>query len=275
LPIVDETMMEEPSESSAEADVDSIIANAPTAMLESPDAVEETQVTALLTAPLVEPDAEAQRVPAVIEPVELEAAPIVDEHLVKELSLIVAPAERLDAEPVLPVVVAEGSPPPVAVIEAQTAQAEAAPVVAEVAPSEAVAAMADASIATAEPVVAETPSEPPPAPASVLVRREGSDFLSDAAAPASIESQEAPTGAAEHQARLELARALREMDIHEGTGQYKSLIDEGLLLPDVIADLQGWLKAQPTERVVRVLLADALTKAGRLPEAVEQYRLLV
>jgi hypothetical protein len=74
---------------------------------------------------------------------------------------------------------------------------------------------------------------------------------------------------------LELARALREIDIHEGAGQYKSLVDEGLLLGEVITDLQDWVQAQPNERVVRVLLAEALTKAGRLPEAVEQYRLLV
>jgi hypothetical protein len=117
--------------------------------------------------------------------------------------------------------------------------------------------------------------EKPAAPAAELVLREGSEFLSDASAPASIESQEAPTGAAGHQARLELARALREVDIHEGAGQYKSLVDDSVLLDEVIADLHGWLQSQPNERVVRVLLADALTKAGRFAEAVEQYRLLV
>src|SRR5439155_903659 len=151
VPIVDETIMEEAAAAADEADADSVIANAPTAVLESPDVAAGALNVTTPTAPLIETAAEAQ-------------------------------------------------------------------------------------------------TAPPPAEL--------------AAAPASVESQAVPTGAAEHQARLELARALREVDLHESAGQYKSLADDGVLLAEVITDLHGWLQSQPNERVVRVLLAEALTKAG-------------
>ncbi|MBI5876841.1 MAG: tetratricopeptide repeat protein [Chloroflexi bacterium] len=133
-----------------------------------------------------------------------------------------------------------------------------------------------------EPALAETPAAPAPItvaeaePVQPPAPREATVYLADSSAPPSVETQAAPTGAAEHQARLDLARSLRDLDLGECLAQYRFLIDaQSALLPDVIGDLQAIIAADPQARAARVQLADALTRAGRLAEAIAQYRLMV
>ncbi len=114
-----------------------------------------------------------------------------------------------------------------------------------------------------EPTPARTPREP-------------SIYLDDSAAPPSIEAQAVPTGEAEHQARLQLARTLQDIDLSESIAQYKALVEaKTALLGFVIDDLQKLVMSHPHERELRILLADALTRAGRLREAIEQYKQMV
>jgi len=94
--------------------------------------------------------------------------------------------------------------------------------------------------------------------------------------PSAVETQAAPTGADEHLARLTRARSLKDTNLRACADQYRSLIEANTpLLAQVIDDLKQIVQAQPTARGVRVLLADALTRAGRLAEAIEQYRQMV
>ena len=50
--------------------------------------------------------------------------------------------------------------------------------------------------------------------------REVTAFLDDSSAPPSVESQEAPTGAAEYQARLDLARVMKDIDLESALELY-------------------------------------------------------
>jgi tetratricopeptide (TPR) repeat protein len=186
-----------------------------------------------------------------VEPAVAEAvAPVVHEPPAPAVAPVIA-------EAVAPVV---HEPPAVAPVVAALTQAAHEALVAAVAPEGIVTPPA------AQPII-------PPQPTGVP--REAVAFLDDASAPLSVEAQAAPSVAAEPQARLELARALREVDLQASASQYKSLIDGNTLLPQVISDLQSLLHAQPAERSVRVLLAEALAQAGRHQEAVEHYRKLV
>ena len=177
-----------------------------------------------------------------------------------------------------PVAAAFVEPPqPEWLIEAQTEVsatplAPSEPVVSEEAMEQAVSAPEPVAEAPAMPVVDEAMAmESPPRAA-----REGSAFLDDSSAPASIETHILPTGDDEQRARLDLARTFREIDLSESINQYKALIEANSpLLAHVIDDLRAVARAQPAERRARILLADALARAGRLQEAVEQYRLLV
>jgi tetratricopeptide (TPR) repeat protein len=126
-----------------------------------------------------------------------------------------------------------------------------------------------------EALVAAGAPEGKVAPQPVSAPREAVAFLNDALAPLSLEAQAAPSAAAEPQARLELARALLAIDLQESAAQYQSLVDRNALLPQVISDLQSALQVQPAARSLRVLLAEALARAGRHQEAVEHYRKLV
>ena len=112
-------------------------------------------------------------------------------------------------------------------------------------------------------------------PKPVSIPHEATALIDDASAPLAVEALPEPSGEAEPQARLERARALRETSLQESAAQYQSLIDGGILLPQIISDLQSLLQAQPGARTMRMLLAEALAQAGRHQEAVEQYRKLV
>jgi len=112
-----------------------------------------------------------------------------------------------------------------------------------------------------------------PKPASTP--REATAILDEASAPPAVEAQPEPLSDAEPKARLARARALREISLQESAAQYQSLIDGGILLPQIISDLQSLLQAQPGARNMRMLLAEALAQAGKHQEAVEQYRKLV
>jgi tetratricopeptide (TPR) repeat protein len=126
-----------------------------------------------------------------------------------------------------------------------------------------------ASAASAEPS-ADITAAGQPAP----VAPKPSAQPAESGAPQPIAAQPAPASAAFHDARLYLARSLRDTDPAGSAEQYKALIRTPLL-PQVIEDLSQLLQEQPGERGMRVLLADALTHAGRLQEAIEQYRQLV
>jgi len=98
------------------------------------------------------------------------------------------------------------------------------------------------------------------------------------AEPAAPPAAEAPpVSAAEAAARKHLARAraLLEISQQESAIEYQALIDGSMRLPEVIADLQAFVQAQPAARHMRMLLAEAFAQAGRHQEAVEQYRKLV
>ncbi len=147
----------------------------------------------------------------------------------------------------------------------------AAPSVTEViSDTEAIAAQ------TASTSIAETPlvGAPVVAPAELAPRvvREATAYFDDSSAPVSVEKQVAPTGEAAHQARLDLARMLREVDETEATNQYRSLIEGSVLLPQVIDDLTPLASTQPKVPPLRALLVEALIRAGRALEAIPYLR---
>ncbi|MCA1554145.1 MAG: tetratricopeptide repeat protein [Chloroflexi bacterium] len=125
-------------------------------------------------------------------------------------------------------------------------------------------------LAPAEPVVTEEAMEQPapsretqtevPAPSEPIVTEE---------------TMEPPREPKADRALLDHARLLRAVDWQQSAAQYKILVGSRVLLPQVIDDLTQWVQAQPTERALRMLLADALTNAERFDDAIEQYRALV
>ena len=126
----------------------------------------------------------------------------------------------------------------------------------------------DAGAPSAAAAIEATSTEPAatqPATAQGAPAREPlTEIVQSAAAPAA----DSPA------ARLDLARSLRAVNVHESAAQYRALLATPLL-PQVIDDLSQLIAEQPDERGLRVLLADAFTRAGRLQDAIEQYRLLV
>jgi tetratricopeptide (TPR) repeat protein len=241
-------------------------------------------------------------------------APVVDEEMLSEMSppaetarpksimtesvgpvttdLSVHAAPKTPAEPVVAETIAPLAHEAPATTNESIAATSVEPVIARTAAPvahEAPAAEHDGIAATpVEPVVAAVATqiayearvaagapEGKVAPQLVSAPREAVAFLDDALAPLSLEAQAAPSAAAEPQARLELARALLAIDLQESAAQYQSLVDRNTLLPQVISDLQSALQVQPAARSLRVLLAEALARAGRHQEAVEHYRKLV
>ncbi len=201
------------------------------------------------------------------------AGPIVEED-----ALLAGTQSQAQAAPLLPVVDEEIMDEPVepapAVSPAVAAPAQAASTAVAVT-ADVVSATPAVGEATVPPAASETSAGAvPAAPASAA--HEATAYLEDASAPPSIEAQAAPTGEAEHQARLDLARTLDSVDLSESLAQYRFLIDaQSALLPQVIDDLQAIVARDPQARAARVCLADALTNAGRLAEAIGQYRLIV
>jgi hypothetical protein len=116
-------------------------------------------------------------------------------------------------------------------------------------------------------LIAEPPPTMPP-PEPVRVPREATAYFDDSSAPASVEKHAAPTGDAAYQARLDLARTLREVDANEAAEQYRSLVEGGVMLPQVIGDLLPIAQSQPKVPPLRALLVEALIRAGRALEAI-------
>ncbi|MCA1553032.1 MAG: tetratricopeptide repeat protein, partial [Chloroflexi bacterium] len=140
-----------------------------------------------------------------------------------------------------------------------------------------------APLAAPEPVVTEEAMEQPAtpdetqtevsAPTKPVVTEETMEPPRERTA--SPQTQSLAASAAEYQAQLDLARLLRGVDLRRSAEQYKILLRSQVMLPQVIDDLTQVVHAQPAERGMRRLLADALASAGRLHEAIEQYRQLV
>ncbi len=222
---------------------------------------------------------QAQRVLA-----DLRAEPAVSEVAKADEPPLAEQAIRTQAEPTTEVAQSEAQPldaettaaisaAPTAISALTTAGTEARPTEAEQSATPQPMATAAAARIAPQPEVATPPSAPMTAEPT-RAPREATAYFDDSAAPPSIETQTLPTGNAEFAARLDLARTLRDVDLHESAEQYKALMATPLL-PQVIDDLSQMIQEQPSERGMRVLLADALTRAGRLPEAIEQYRALV
>ena len=81
--------------------------------------------------------------------------------------------------------------------------------------------------------------------------REAVDFLADSAAPASVETHATPTGAAGYQARLDLARAVKFIDVDEALEMYGQLVGaDERVRQEALSDLQALLPAHPRAQAV-------------------------
>jgi hypothetical protein len=196
-------------------------------------------------------------------------------------TLQVSAATPVEAEATPPVETIETAEIPVWLAQAQAMQL----IPAAIAPSEAEAKTEEAIEAAELPdwLKAIQPTPEAPAPVEVAVRaeaetlpihapREASVYLDDSSAPASVEKQPVPAGAAIHQARLDLARMLRDVDVNEAVDQYRPLVEGGMMLPQVISDLLPIVPAQPKVPPLRALLVEALIRAGRALEAIPYLR---
>ncbi|MBI1802045.1 MAG: tetratricopeptide repeat protein, partial [Chloroflexi bacterium] len=119
------------------------------------------------------------------------------------------------------------------------------------------AAVPETVVPRAEPVVEEESLE---------------HVLPDAEAMA--ESSAAPVVDEAMMAETESAPAT--VDLEEAIAYYQSLMaTDSPFLPQEIDELQWLVQQHPAERRARVVLADALSRAGRFEEAVQHYRQLV
>ncbi|MDW8069659.1 MAG: tetratricopeptide repeat protein, partial [Anaerolineae bacterium] len=77
----------------------------------------------------------------------------------------------------------------------------------------------------------------------------------------------------DYEARLNLARALRQAGFHaEALEAYSRLLRAGKLMDKVVADMEDYAASRPKDPAVRRVLGDAYMRAERLAEALATYR---